>query len=438
MTSYISYLTSIKELYKLNNNELDALYNNLNIEQNNNLTLDNLTKCKNYINQLLKQQTILKNKIPQDKYNNINSFLINVVNNNNIIEEKINNVNRNSNSNSNRNSNINIDRIFDMKSINDFSIQNKNLNENFNSNINRENFNKNTKLKTEYNNTLEKENINPYKLYGFKKNEKFTLDELKSKYKKYAIQTHPDKNNGETRNFKIIKEAYDKLYEEYMIKQNDLQFNDLKNNSQDFIYKQEKTPRTNLNINKNDFNVNKFNSVFSENKIQDVNEEGYESWIKSNSFDDENIKKNNKLNGGFSINNFNDVFNSDVKLSNDIVKYTKPKELFMNSDNNCLQLGEKIENFTGETKNMKFTDYREAHTTTKLVDNNSNYKTYKNINELEASRSNIIPLNESEIEEFHKEEHNNKIKEDQRNQNMRLFDEAHFRNYNKVNKLMLG
>ena len=195
MTSYISYLTSIKELYKLNNNELDALYNNLNIEQNNNLTLDNLTKCKNYINQLLKQQTILKNKIPQDKYNNINSFLINVVNNNNIIEEKINNVNRNSNSNSNRNSNINIDRIFDMKSINDFSIQNKNLNENFNSNINRENFNKNTKLKTEYNNTLEKENINPYKLYGFKKNEKFTLDELKSKYKKYAIQTHPDKNN---------------------------------------------------------------------------------------------------------------------------------------------------------------------------------------------------------------------------------------------------
>ena len=292
MTSYISYLTSIKELYKLNNNELDALYNNLNIEQNNNLTLDNLTKCKNYINQLLKQQTILKNKIPQDKYNNINSFLINVVNNNNIIEEKINNVNRNSNSNSNRNSNINIDRIFDMKSINDFSIQNKNLNENFNSNINRENFNKNTKLKTEYNNTLEKENINPYKLYGFKKNEKFTLDELKSKYKKYAIQTHPDKNNGETRNFKIIKEAYDKLYEEYMIKQNDLQFNDLKNNSQDFIYKQEKTPRTNLNINKNDFNVNKFNSVFSENKIQDVNEEGYESWIKSNSFDDENIKKN--------------------------------------------------------------------------------------------------------------------------------------------------
>ena len=325
-----------------------------------------------------------------------------------------------------------------MKSINDFSIQNKNLNENFNSNINRENFNKNTKLKTEYNNTLEKENINPYKLYGFKKNEKFTLDELKSKYKKYAIQTHPDKNNGETRNFKIIKEAYDKLYEEYMIKQNDLQFNDLKNNSQDFIYKQEKTPRTNLNINKNDFNVNKFNSVFSENKIQDVNEEGYESWIKSNSFDDENIKKNNKLNGGFSINNFNDVFNSDVKLSNDIVKYTKPKELFMNSDNNCLQLGEKIENFTGETKNMKFTDYREAHTTTKLVDNNSNYKTYKNINELEASRSNIIPLNESEIEEFHKEEHNNKIKEDQRNQNMRLFDEAHFRNYNKVNKLMLG
>ena len=40
MTSYISYLTSIKELYKLNNNELDALYNNLNIEQNNNLTLE--------------------------------------------------------------------------------------------------------------------------------------------------------------------------------------------------------------------------------------------------------------------------------------------------------------------------------------------------------------------------------------------------------------
>ena len=66
--------------------------------------------------------------------------------------------------------------------------------------------------------------IDPYELYGISKNQNIDLQELKLKYKKYALETHPDKNNGDTKNFNIISEAFKVLYEDYKLKQNDKQF----------------------------------------------------------------------------------------------------------------------------------------------------------------------------------------------------------------------
>ena len=50
---------------------------------------------------------------------------------------------------------------------------------------------------------------------------------------------------------------------------------------------------------------------------------------------------------------------------------------------------DKIDNYTGETKTIKYTDYKEAHTTSKLIDKNTKFKQYRNISELESARSNI-------------------------------------------------
>ena len=372
MDNFVDYLASIKNLYRLSVIELEVLLEKIKIEFSNNETDNYLQLVKTHTGQLLKDQTLLKNKIPNDKYNNVNNFIINLVHNNNIFEEKINSV----------------------------------------------------------------KNIDPYKLYGFDKNKKFTLEELKQKYKEYARDTHPDRNNGSTKNFQIIQEAYKKLYNDYKLKEEDRQFTDLKNNSQDYINNQ--LQKRNINFDQNNFDVNKFNNIFSENKVEDLNEDGYGSWIKDNSYENESIKKNSKLNGGFSINNFNDVFENDIKVSNSVVKYSKPKELFMNEENNCVELGKKIDNFTGQTKNIQFTDYKEAHTTNRLVDNNMEYKSYNNINELEHSRSVIKPLTMEEIQHTENQKNLEQIQEEKRNQNLRLLDDAHFRNYNKVNKMMLG
>ena len=82
------------------------------------------------------------------------------------------------------------------------------------------------------------------------------------------------------------------------------------------------------------------------------------------------------------------MFDSTVKENNTAIqKYQDPKSLFMNNYNNCTELGvDKVDNYTGETKTMKYTDYKEAHTTSKLVNKNTKYKEYRNIGELENAQ----------------------------------------------------
>ena len=170
----------------------------------------------------------------------------------------------------------------------------------------------------------------------------------------------------------------------------------MKNNSRDFIETQNSNNRQNvkLKFNKDNFDISKFNKVYSENKIEDVNDSGYGDWIQNNQFNSEDIKRNPKLNG----NNFNSVFDSTVKENNTAIqKYQDPKSLFMNNYNNCTELGvDKVDNYTGETKTMKYTDYKEAHTTSKLVNKNTKYKEYRNIGELEIARSNISDFSDDE------------------------------------------
>ena len=43
------------------------------------------------------------------------------------------------------------------------------------------------------------------------------------------MQTHPDRNNGNNRNFNIIKQGYEKILEDIETKKEEKQFNLLKN-----------------------------------------------------------------------------------------------------------------------------------------------------------------------------------------------------------------
>jgi len=279
------------------------------------------------------------------------------------------------------------------------------------------------------------EEIDYYKIYGYSKTDKIDVNELKQKFKKYAIQTHPDRNNGSNKNFNIIKEGYEKIMDDIETKKADKDFNVLKNNSLDFLQTQHKNQNTKFN--KDNFDINKFNKVYSDNKINDVNDDGYEGWINDNAYDSEEIQRNNKLSG--NMGQFNRIFDSSVSVNNGVIqKYSDPKELFMNNYNNCSELGvDKVDNYTGETKTIKFTDYKEAHTTSKLIDSKTKYKQYRNISELEQVRSNIKDFTKDELEYYNEKQVQQELDEKKRLEKQDYIDRLHFQNYERLNKLML-
>ena len=81
---------------------------------------------------------------------------------------------------------------------------------------------------------------------------------------------------------------------------------------------------------------------------------------------------------------------------------------------------------TGETKTIKFTDYKEAHTTSKLVDPNTKYKQYRNISELESARSNIKDFTKDELDYYSKKQEREELKEKQRLEKQDYLDNLHF------------
>jgi curved DNA-binding protein CbpA len=411
-------LNSLKNIYSLNDNEKQLLRNSLNSERinyyNKNSNIDELIEIhKEKMDILIKQQSMVKQQAKNNnisKVNEVSAFFIDLYTDLNEFNSKI-------------------QKLKKKQNVNDYiessSVKSIPLNSNVSMNINNNNFNLDSSKK-QYN----LGNIDPYKLYGFKTN-KFTLNELKEKFREYALQTHPDKNNGDSRNFNIIKNAFRFLYDELKKNEVDKQFLDLKNNSKKYIDNQLNVKNEKLSDN---FDLNKFNTVYNDNKIETTYDNGYSDWITANKFNSESISRNNKLTTG----NFNDVFNKQVKVSNEIINYEEPKTLYMNNDNSVLELGTTVKNYTGKTKNIAFTDYKEAHTTNRLVDPNSaKNHTYSNINELEQSRSNIKELTQEELLNIELKKSREQEYEQQRIHNLQRLDNLHFDNYDKLNKLML-
>jgi len=281
--------------------------------------------------------------------------------------------------------------------------------------------------------TEESQEVDMYELYGFKKNQKINLSELKEKYKTYAMQTHPDRNNGNMKNFQIVTNAYKKLMEIYKTQQDDKQYTELKNSSISYLEDQSKTNKRNTKFDNNNFDVTKFNNIFSDNRVEDPNNQGYGDWIDSNKFDSDSITKRTDINTG----NFNKYFDSDVKCGQELTKYTDPNALEMNNFNSY-RLGEKVDNYSGKTDKISYADYKEAHTTNRLVDPNTKFKTYKTVGELEHTRSNIQDFSPEEIEQYEMDKLRQQEKEDNRVKNLRSFDDTHFKNYDKVHNIMLN
>jgi curved DNA-binding protein CbpA len=415
-----SDIEQLKQLYSMNFLQLDSLRKELTHQRQLNKTQSHY--YKNVINNLQQKQNSIKSKMPDTQFNKVTDFLNNIDRDINSSESLVQTWKPGQSTKSNP---VNSQPIRSQPPIKPI--------------IDTNHTQPHVQPHRDYSNIKKSHNeIDPYTLYGFEKGIPFNLKDLKDKYKTYAMQTHPDVNGGNKTNFNIVNNAYKYLLEEHSKMEKDKQFNELKNNSISYIETQGKSGMINQSMDRigsdGNFNANKFNQVFQDNKLEDTSQEGYNDWLKSNQYETEDIQKDTSITNG----NFNDRFNSNVKTSDALQVYQLPREL--NSyTSNVQELGvDKVDNFSGDTGKIKYTDLKEAHTTSRLVDPNTKYKTYKNIGDIEHARSNMGDMTTEEqhmIEQFeNKRSRDNEQREDNQRRMDRLFSDHH----SKMNNIFLG
>ena len=219
----------------------------------------------------------------------------------------------------------------------------------------------------------------------------------------------------------------------------DKQYNELKNNSRSFIENQEKSGMMSRQMNdigsKQNFNLNQFNQVFKENKIEDTSQEGYNGWLNDNQYDSEDIQRDTSVTSG----NFNERFNHNVRPSKEVQVYKLPQEMNSVISSNVQELGvDKVENYSGGNNNIKYTDLKEAHTTSRLVDPNTKYRTYKNIGEVESARANMGDMTDEERLMLENIENNRSREQERREENQRRMDRMFTDHHSKMNQIFLS
>jgi hypothetical protein len=126
---------------------------------------------------------------------------------------------------------------------------------------------------------------------------------------------------------------------------------------------------------------------------------------------------------------------------NEIIEYKNPQELLTGGGEQCETLGQtEIKNFSGYTKTIHYTDLREAHTKTRLVDPSTvNLQDRaKSIDEIKVKRGKKIQdYTESEWAELQEAKLKEKQQEETRQINLKNVDEAAFQKYDRIHKLML-
>lgn len=271
----------------------------------------------------------------------------------------------------------------------------------------------------------------------------YNLTDLKTRYKKLALKYHPDRNGGASKEtFNLITEAYQKCLEELKYKEADKTYQELKMDSQEYRENQEAKPMMNEEFIGRGFSVDKFNKIFSEHRTTKPEDAGYREWLQSNKNTSEEPERDPSLVGNFNSRNFNSKFESNVKpCKNEIIEYKNPRELLTGGGEQCETLGQtEIKNFSGYTKTIQYTDLREAHTKSRLVDPstvNLNDRA-KSIDEVKVNRGKKIrDYTDAEWAEIQQAKLQENQDEETRQINLKNVDEAAFQKYDRIHKLML-
>jgi curved DNA-binding protein CbpA len=292
----------------------------------------------------------------------------------------------------------------------------------------------------------QKMKLDPYKILNIPK--QYDEKTLKKAYLRAAMKTHPDRGGSQDA-FQKVSIAYAVLTKKLSESQNSHSHDDLRKMSREHTRTQDSQPMMNVDM-KDNFDVNLFNKIYSDNRINDVYDDGYGSWMNKNQVEDvKMIKGDEKMfQNNFNKDLFNDTFEKykreqSQKQGQQVIQYQDPEvRMSIKNQDSIMTLGQgKIGDFGGTTDNLSYTDYKKAFTDgSTLIDVNTVDITTRsaNIDSMESQRSNISYTMNREDERFFAIQKKEEQKAEQnRLQRLQKYDQQHGESYEKIHAMLL-
>ena len=292
----------------------------------------------------------------------------------------------------------------------------------------------------------QKMKLDPYKILNIPK--EYDEKTLKKAYLRAAMKTHPDRGGSQDA-FQKVSIAYAVLTKKLSESQNSHSHNDLRQMSREYTKTQDSRPTMNVEM-KDNFDVNLFNKIYEDNRIEDVYDDGYGSWMNKNQVEDvKMIKGDTKMfQNNFNKDLFNDTFEKykreqSQKQGQQVVQYKDPEvRMSIKNQDSIMTLGQgKISDFGGTTDNLTYTDYKKAFTDgSTLIDINTVDITTRstNIDSMESQRSNIsYTMNKEDERLFALQKMEEQKAEQNRLQRLQKYDQRHGEAYEKIHSMLL-
>lgn len=287
----------------------------------------------------------------------------------------------------------------------------------------------------------------------------YTLKELAKKYRKSALTYHPDRlikhseyiTNAQKKHceemFEKITKAYFFLIEEFNKRKSDKPFYELRKHSKEECTQQDANA-TNPTTTKNklgegdSFNVKLFNTLYDENRLYDVNDEGYEHWMKSDDGNDTSKLFSNKFNANVFNTTFEQLKKDDPHGEKQLIAHQEMGVVVHSDSTPYSTLGEgNIKDFTGNTSSLQYSDLKDAHTTHATLIDTSRVKqqpTFNSIKEMEAHRSQIqhtLSPEEAELQDYLKQKKT--VEEEQRLERLEARDKLVSKQHTRIQQRLL-
>tara|TARA_B100000683_G_scaffold41397_1_gene36803 strand:+ start:4342 stop:5469 length:1128 start_codon:yes stop_codon:yes gene_type:complete len=288
-----------------------------------------------------------------------------------------------------------------------------------------------------------KQKLNPYKILGVPKN--YDEKVLKKAYLKMAMKTHPDRG-GSQEQFQQVSIAYSVLLKRLKDVNNSNLHNDLRDQSREYIKTQSQDSLQNVNLT-DKFDTDVFNKIYEENRIGDVYDSGYGNWMNKNPVSEDGPKK--MFDGNFNKNMFNREFEKykreqQKNIGSQIVKYDEPQvDISFKGKDSLMVLGKgNISDFSGESSGgLNYRDYKDAFTNSCLIDVNptDTRGRPRNINDMEASRSNVsYQMSYEDQQKYQLKKQREEQEEQNRLQRLQDYEQKAFNSYDQIHRRMLG